>query len=152
MEIEYPISPHLAERLCRKITNKLPEYFGLSEANEHYALGVQTRVNFGAKIADDYVGLLTIDFPYPNNSNIYWMAVLPNYHSQGIGQNLLEAACKYSKEKGAKTLTVETLAPFESDKNYLKTYKFYKNNGFEPLINLKPQGYEWEMVYMVKML
>jgi GNAT superfamily N-acetyltransferase len=45
-------------------------------------------------------------------------------------------------------MSVETLAPAESDKHYLKTFNFYKNSGFNPLLNLKPAGYEWNMVYM----
>jgi hypothetical protein len=52
----------------------------------------------------------------------------------------------------ANTMTVETLAPQESDENYLKTYHFYEKTGFIPLLNLKPQDYEWNMVYMVKFL
>lgn len=46
------VSPETAEYLCRKITKDLPEYFGLPEANEHYATGVQSRINFSAKFAD----------------------------------------------------------------------------------------------------
>jgi len=146
------ISQYVAENLCRKITVDLPEYFGLPEANEHYALGVHTRTNFAAKIGNDYVALLSLDFPYPTNSNIYWMGVLLEHHKQGIGRILLNAACDYAKEHGANTITVETLAPSESDENYLKTYQFYEACGFKPLFNLKPKGYEWNMVYMVKNL
>ncbi|WP_176695277.1 hypothetical protein [Legionella massiliensis] len=49
-------------------------------------------------------------------------------------------------------MTVETLAPEESDENYLKTYHFHESQGFKPLFNLKPAGYEWNMVYMLKTL
>lgn len=146
------VSQDIAEWVCRKITADLPEYFGLPEANEQYAIGVRARHNIAAKIGDDYLGLISIDFPYPNNSNIYWMAVLRQYHKQGIGCKLLEAACKLARENHAKTMTVETLALSESDKNYLKTYNFYLSNGFSPLINVKPQGYQWNMVYMFKCL
>jgi hypothetical protein len=56
------------------------------------------------------------------------------------------------KTKGIKTISVETLSPLESDENYLKTYNFYESLGFFPLFNLKPVGYEWNMVYMIKIL
>lgn len=141
-----------AEELCRKITIDLPEYFGLPEINENYALGVCSRRNLGAKIGDDYVGMISIDFPYPNNSNIYWMAILQKFHGRGIGKKLIEAACVLAQEEGASSMTVETLAAECADANYLKTYKFYQANGFDPLFNLKPQGYEWDMVYMVRVL
>jgi hypothetical protein len=69
------ISTGLAETLCRKITTDLPEYFGLPQANEHYALGVKIYANFAAKKNGHYVGLISINFHYPNNANIYWMAI-----------------------------------------------------------------------------
>ncbi len=34
------ITRDLAQSLCRAITKNLPEYFGLPEGNEHYAIGV----------------------------------------------------------------------------------------------------------------
>ena len=144
------ISQATAEDLCRKITSDLPEYFGLPEANEQYALGTHACYNFAAKQGADYLGLISIDFPYPNNCNIYWMAVLREIQGQGIGRQLIEHACNFAKEKGAATMTVETLAPLHSDKNYLRTYEFYQFLGFSPLLNLKPEGYKWDMVYMVR--
>jgi len=122
---------------------------------------VKTRTNFAAKSGDDYISLVSIDFPYPNNANIYWMAVKRNFHRQGVGKQLIEAACHFAETQGAKTITVETLSPSESEENYLKTYLFYQSVGFNPLLDLvgfnplldlKPAGYEWNMVYMVKLL
>lgn len=49
-------------------------------------------------------------------------------------------------------MTVETLAPKNSDENYLGTNNFYISNSFLPLFNLKPDGYKWELVYMLKRL
>jgi len=147
-----PIPSEVAEALCREITSDLPEYFGLPQANEQYFVGVQSRYNFAAKIDGKYVGLLSLDFPYPGSSNIYWMAVLREYQSHGIGGRLLDHACAFAKTNDATTITVETLAPQEADENYLKTYRFYEHSGFKPLFNLKPAGYEWNMVYMVKNL
>jgi len=146
------ITPDLAEGLCRKITDDLPEYFGLPEVNEHYAIGVRSRLNLAARVGEEYVGLISIDFPYPENANIYWMAILQGYHRTGIGKILSYEAFKQAKNRGAKTISVETLSPEETDENYLKTYQFYRSLGFAPLFNLKPEGYEWNMVYMVKSL
>jgi len=146
------ITPDLAEGLCRKITADLPEYFGLPEVNEHYAIGVRSRSNLAAKAGEVYVGLISIDFPYPENANIYWMAILRGYHRTGIGKILSYEAFKQAKNRGAKTISVETLSPEEADENYLKTYNFYRFLGFAPLFNLNPEGYEWNMVYMLKSL
>ena|SRR3990167_7339170 len=136
------ISHNIAEDLCRKITTNLPDYFWIPAGNEEYAIGVRTRTNFAAKIEGYYLGLISIDFPYPTNANIYWMAILQDFHRKGIGRQLIEVACKFAKDNGATTITVETLAPIESDKNYIKTYNFYQSVGFVPLFNLKPQDYE----------
>lgn len=146
------IPADIAENLCRLITSKLPEYFGLAEVNEHYAQGVRERMNIAAKLDGQYVGLISIEFPYSNSANIYWMAILAEYHNQGIGQKLIEAAYELVKNKQAKTITVETLSPKNADDNYLKTYNFYLKNGFKPLFDLKPKDYAWNMVYMVKNL
>lgn len=146
------ISGDQAKRLCRRIIDDLPEYFGLPECNDHYVSGVQNRANFAIKINNEYIGLLSLDFPYPQNSNIYWMGVLRRYHSHGYGQLLVSTARSEAVRLGAKTMTVETLAPNEADENYLKTYRFYEKQGFLPLLNLKPEGYEWTMVYMCLVL
>lgn len=144
------LSPKVAQNLCRKITANLPEYFGLPACNEHYAMGVLDRINFAAKLGNDYIGLLCLDFPYPTTANIYWMGVMRENHRQGVGSLLLLAAMNYACRLKASTLTVETLAPMEADENYLKTYQFYRTQGFSPLFNLKPEGYEFLMVYMAK--
>ncbi|HAT8180109.1 TPA: GNAT family N-acetyltransferase [Legionella pneumophila] len=146
------IAGESAQDLCQIITKDLPEYFGLPEANEHYATGVRTRTNFAAKKENDIIGLISIDFPYPHNANIYWMAVRRDFHRQGVGKQLIEAACHFAKTQKAITITVETISPSESEGNYLKTYQFYQSVGFHSLFDLKPKGYEWNMVYMVKEL
>ena len=146
------ITPDTACALCRKITADLPEYFGLPEVNEHYAVGVRSRINLAARVGEEYVGLISIDFPYSENANIYWMGILRQHHRTGIGKILSYEAFKHANNRGAKTISVETLSPEEADENYLKTYQFYKSLGFAPLFNLKPEGYEWNMVYMLKNL
>jgi len=141
-----------ASEICEKIILDLPEYFGLPEANQAYIEGVKDKINFAAKIEKEYIGLLSLEFPYPNNANIYWMGIIRAFQGKFIGSSLLEAAIIYTKNKGAKTITVETLAPKENDENYLKTYHFYLKHGFIPMFDLKPTGYEFNMCYMVRIL
>jgi GNAT superfamily N-acetyltransferase len=78
--------------------------------------------------------------------------VSPEFHGQGIGSQLVQEACSYALAQGARTMTLETMAPCANDGNYLKTYKFYKSCGFEPLFNLIPKDCDWTAVYMVKEL
>lgn len=63
------INPEDAQISCRKLTLELPEYFGLPECNEHYAIGVCSNINFAAFNDKEPIGLLSLDFPYPNNGN-----------------------------------------------------------------------------------
>lgn len=144
------IQPTIAEQLCRQLAVNLPEWFGIPTANERYAKGCLERVSFAAKEDNEFIGLITLEFPFSNNANIYWMAVNRNYHGKHIGSALLNAAEKYSFEKGYQSITVETLSPKQKDPHYLKTYHFYEKNGFKPLFELTPYGPENIMCYMYK--
>lgn len=141
-----------SEQVCRELTLSFPEYFGIQEANERYAKGVRELVNFGAKINGIYVGLLSLEMPFPNNANIYWMAVKKEYHGQGVGCSLLKFTDSYCSKKHCASMTVETLSPAENDPNYIKTYAFYQRNGFEPLFELNTYGPDFKMVYLYKEL
>jgi GNAT superfamily N-acetyltransferase len=141
-----------AEKTCREIACSLPEYFGIPEANERYANGVKVLPAFGAKLNDIWVGLISCEMPFPNNVNIYWMAVRKEYHGQGIGSALLKYAEDYFSKQQCASMTVETLSPTEKDPNYLKTYDFYLGNGFEPLFELNTYGPDFKMVYLYKKL
>jgi len=141
-----------AEKACREITDSLPEYFGIQKANDRYAEGVRTRATFGAMVSGICVGLISCEMPFPNNANIYWMAVRKEYHGQGIGQALLKYAKGYFLKKKCASMTVETLSPAENDPNYKKTYDFYEKNGFVPLFELNTYGPNFKMVYLYKQL
>lgn len=151
MEIKL-IEPTLSEKICRDITSNLPDYFGIPEANERYAKGMLERLSFAAIVDEQYVGLLTLEFPFTNNANIYWMAVKREYQGKKIGSALMENAVKYCLENGFSSITVETLSSKNADPNYLKTYRFYEKAGFQPLFELYTYGPEFLMVYMQKML
>lgn len=151
LDIQIIDSPS-AEQICRDITADLPEYFGIPEANERYAKGVLDRVSFAAAHNGKYVGLLTLEFPFSNNANIYWMAVLREYQGSGIGSSLIKCAEDYSKDRGCLSVTVETLSPKNADNNYLKTYSFYEKSGYQPLFELNTYGPEFLMLYMQKIL
>jgi ribosomal protein S18 acetylase RimI-like enzyme len=89
------VLPHSAERICRLLTANLPEWFANDDANQRYAEGCLTRTSFTTKIQGEFVGMLTLEFPFPNNANIYWMAVAKEYHGKHIGSQLIEAAVAY---------------------------------------------------------
>ncbi len=144
------LAPDLAEKAFLEILETLPEYFGLPEANAIYAKGLKEKNCFGYEKDGKIVGLLALEFPYPNNANIYWMGVTKSHHRQNIGSSLVSFAAAYAQSRGAETITVETVSPSEKNEDYLKTYCFYEAQGFQPLFDLKPNGFKWNMVYMMK--
>lgn len=144
------VLPLEAKQICESITETLPEWFGIAEANERYAQGMLTRTSFAACLEDKFVGLVTLEFPYPNNANIYWMGVKKDYHHRGIGSQLIRYAENYCREHKFTSLTVETLSPKHNNINYNKTYVFYEKFGFKPLFELSPYDPELIMVYMQK--
>lgn len=144
------IEPTVAEAICREITATLPEWFGIPEANERYARGTLERVSLAASSNGEYLGMITLEFPYPNNANIYWMAVRKDYQGKNIGTSLISAAENYCREQGYNSMTVETISQKQADVNYLKTYRFYETHGFRPLFDLNPYGPDNTMVYLLK--
>lgn len=142
------ISSDDAANLCQKIIGALPQYFGLPEANARYIEGVKFNHNFAAKIDDRFCGMISLQYNQDGNCNIFWLGISPDTHGIGVGTKLINHIEKVSIKKGIKTLTVETLSPDELDENY--SYNFYKKVGFRELFRLKPDGYNHEMVYMVK--
>ncbi|MEI6790065.1 MAG: GNAT family N-acetyltransferase [Myxococcaceae bacterium] len=144
--------PTSAEQICRSITATLPEWFGIPEANERYAQGCLERDSFVARLDGKDVGLIVLEFPFPNNANIYWMGVNRGSHGKNIGTKLFQRSEKYCRSRGCESMTVETLSQKESDANYLKTFKFYEKAGLKPLFELNTYGPEFAMVYMGKFL
>ena len=146
------IQPQLAKDVYSAITATLPEWFGIPEANTRYQQGMLSRVSFGAALKDKVIGMLTLEFPYPDNANIYWMAVKKDYHGKKIGKKLLRVAENYCLEHAIPSLTVETSSPKQKDDNYQKTYQFYVKNGFRPLFEMCAYDQHNLMVYMQKPL
>ena len=60
-----------------------------------------------------------------DESEIYDIAVAPNYRKNGVGQLLMEEAISFAKEKGAKMMFLEV-----ASKN-TAALELYKRNGFE---------------------
>lgn len=61
------------------------------------------------------------------------MAVHPQFHHQGVGRQLVEAAEKELRELGVEYFQVKTLGVSSPEPYYAKTRKFYESAGFKPL-------------------
>ena len=139
-----------AEESCRRITETLPEWFGIPEANQRYAKGVRDCLCLGWIKGGSCLGILALERLYPNNFNLFWMGVERAHQGCGIGSQLLEHAVALTTQEGAHSLTVETLSPHHQDPHYLRTLHFYRTHGFEPLFELQPYGPELHMLYLIR--
>lgn len=144
------ISGEDASVLCKKIINALPQYFPNAEVNEKYIEDVKYNYNLAATVDEKYCGMISIEWNYEANANIYWLGIWPDIEGMKIGTRLINHIENIAITQGIKTLTVETLSLSENDTNYLSIYNFYKKCGFNKLFTIKPAGYNHEMAYMVK--
>lgn len=146
-KIEF-ISITSAQELSAEIRTGLVKQ---GEVNELAAQGIHPQVNLAARINEEQVGLLCLAFPYPANANICWLGVLPEYQHQGVATSLMQATYCYAKQQQARTITVATVSPDKANK-HLKTYQFYENQGFQPLLHGNSSDYKSKIIYMVKQL
>lgn len=125
--------PEAKAALCSAVLRDLPDWFGIEEATQAYIAKCRELPFFAALDEELHVGFVYL---YPHNAytyEVYCMGVLRRRHRQGIGRLLVDAAQEYSRGKGAKFLTVKTLADAHPDEGYRKTRKFYLSSGFLPL-------------------
>lgn len=59
--------------------------------------------------------------------DLYWICVSPEYHGKGYGEMLLKKVENSVKEKGGRSLFIET----SSLESYERARKFYEKNGFK---------------------
>ena len=136
---------------CKTIIGALPNWFGIESSNAEYIEGVANGDCFIARNqAGSVVGMLSLKYPFPNNGDIYWIGVLPEYHYQGIGRELVNAAFGRALSKGCTSITVATLGTRHPDEGYRKTRAFYKGMGFKPLFEITFEDYENAMLYMIR--
>ena len=126
-----------AGETCRRILKALPTWFGIPASVEVYVAAADRSPTVVASLGDEDVGLLTLVRHGRYAAEVYVMAVLPEYHRQGIGRALLRHAEAALATDGVEFLQVKTLAPSKPDEGYDKTRAFYLAYGFRPLEELR---------------
>ena len=118
---------------CRRILEALPAWFGLPASVEDYVATADRSPTVVASRGDEDVGLLTIVTHSRYAAEVYVMAVLPEFHRQGIGRAMLVHAEGLLAADGVEFLQVKTRGPSKPDEGYDKTRAFYLAYGFRPL-------------------
>ena len=133
MKIQEITQVEAKSQITEQILHSLSDWFELEDGIQNYITGVQDKPFFVVMQEDHPVGFLSLQDHNQYTSEIYVMGVLPQYHRQGIGRQLVEHAQKYMAQHGCKFLFIKTLAEIVDDPFYAKTRQFYEAMGFLPL-------------------
>lgn len=118
--------------ICNSILAALPEWFGTPSATASYVDHAENAPILIARVEGEIVGFVSLNEHFGINCKIHSVGVLPEHHRNGVGTALINAAALRATEKNFGFLTVKTLAPAHSDKNYAGTRAFYFSAGFRP--------------------
>jgi GNAT superfamily N-acetyltransferase len=119
--------------ICRRILESLPDWFGMPEGINNYTKSVRSQPFWAVYDGERAVGFIALNEHNAHTAEIDVMAVLPEYHRQGIGGQLMEATTKYCRERGQSFLLVKTIDSSSPDEYYARTREFYLSVGFLPL-------------------
>lgn len=118
-------SPEAASRACARLINALPDWFGIPAANAAYVAGVADCICHGAfDKSGTCVGLVALRSHFGSTLEIWWMAVAPDRHRQGIGAKLMAVAQDEAIRLGCRDMVLITLGEESGDPGYEATRRF----------------------------
>jgi GNAT superfamily N-acetyltransferase len=118
---------------CAAVLDRLPEWFGMPQANATYVEGLKRLPGFVAEVDGTVVGFIAMTRHAPESAEITVMAVEPTRHRQGFGHALVAAAEAWCRSERVQWLHVKTRGPSTFDDDYERTRRFYLAEGFAPL-------------------
>lgn len=151
VSIEKAVDPEATARLALDIMAALPRWFGRPESNLVYARGMASRECFLARADGKVAGLMALEFQFGITCNVWWLAVLPSFHREGIGKALLGTAELEARRRGMGVMAVLTMGPSDESPEYAMTRRFYEAVGFRPFVEFEPEPGDF-MMWMMKPL
>ena len=112
------------------VAQSLPEWFDTDSRTRAIPIDLRFQDGFAAVLDEQVVGFILV-FVSEGRVNISWMGVHPDYHRQGIGGLLLDAAESFCQSIGVCELVTYTLGDSVDYKPYEATRAFYRSHGFE---------------------
>ena len=122
--------------IARKILEALHDWFEVDESREKYIADCVNWIFLAAKEDDDYVGFLCLKETGDATVELAVMGVLKEYHRNGLGRKLFEAAKTIAGEEGYSFMQVKTVKMGVYE-DYDITNRFYKACGFKELEVIK---------------
>lgn len=121
--------PDDVDRLLRR----LPEWFGVPEANLAYVDAARSLPTWAAVLDDEVVGVCLVRHHNALAAEIELLAVGRAHHGAGIGRRLVDVVGRDLGAMGVKLLQVKTFGPSGESEEYERTRAFYAAVGFVPL-------------------
>ena len=140
------------QRTARAILEALPEWFGIPEARETYIRESADQVMLVSKDGDAPNGFLCLKETGKDTVELAVMGVLKEYHRNGIGTKLFEAAKAIAAEQGYSFLQVKTVQMGRYEE-YDRTNRFYLSLGFREFELFPTLWDEWNpcQVYVMSL-
>jgi len=129
--------PTASRRLLEALTTRLPQWFAQTDSNRHYAEQAEIMESWTARIGHAH-GLLLLNRHSAVSAEIYWLAVDPDHHRQGLGRALITTIEHRLRQDRLKYLFVTTLHPDDPYEPYRRTRAFYERLGFELVLSREP--------------
>ena len=138
---------------CEAILGRLPQWFGMPDANAAFIESLNHLPTFVATQDDEVTGFLALERYGDHAAEITVMGVEPSMHRRGIGTALVDAAEAWCRSHDVRFLHVKTRGPSTYDENYERTRRFYLAVGFIPLYESRTEwGAENAALVLVKHL
>ena len=134
MEITEITDPERKSVACAAIMGKLPGWFGIPASNERFVNEIADKDVFTALVDHRPIGLIALRYHFQTTAEIWWLGIMPEYHRQGIGRRLFDAAKTRAAQVGCTTMAVMTVSPRNPDEGYARTREFYQSQGFRLLM------------------
>ncbi len=124
------VDPAEKKRIAREILEALPDWFGIPEAREEYIDESVGQLFLTAVEEERNVGFLCLKETGNATVELAVMGVLREYHRQGIGRELVDAAKEQAGREGYSFMQVKTVQMGRYN-NYDATNRFYLSIGFQ---------------------
>ena len=118
------------QRVARVILEALPEWFGIPEARENYIRESADEIMLVLSEGGEPDGFLCLKETGRDTLELAVMGVLKEYHRQGVGTALVQAAKRIARERGYSFLQVKTVQMGRYPE-YDATNRFYLSLGFK---------------------
>lgn len=118
------------QRVARVILEALPEWFGIPEARENYIRESADEIMLVSSEGGEPDGFLCLKETGRDTLELAVMGVLKEYHRQGVGTALVQAAKRMARERGYSFLQVKTVQ-MGRHPEYDATNRFYLSLGFK---------------------